>query len=42
MAACVIFWHRANIRRMLDGNENRNAKVMLFKPRESSVDHDAS
>ena len=42
MAACVIYWHRANIQRMLAGNENRNVRVMLFKPRKSSADHDTS
>ena len=33
MAACIIYWHRSNIQRMRDGVENRNVKVMLFKPR---------
>ena len=33
MAACIIYWHRANIQRMRDGVENRNVKVMLFRPR---------
>jgi glycerol-3-phosphate acyltransferase PlsY len=35
MAGFVIFWHRANIRRMRDGNENRIVKVMLFRPKGS-------
>lgn len=33
MAACIVYWHRANIQRMRDGVENRNVRVMLFKPR---------
>lgn len=36
MAGCVIFWHRSNIRRMVDGNEHRHAKLMLFKPKDSA------
>lgn len=30
MAMFIIFWHRANMQRMRDGNENRFHKVMLF------------
>ncbi len=30
MAAFIVYWHRANIQRMRDGNENRNVKLMLF------------
>ncbi len=33
MAGCVIFWHRSNIQRMRAGDEHRNVKVMLFKPK---------
>lgn len=33
MAACIIYWHRSNIQRMREGVENRQVKVMLFKPR---------
>jgi len=33
IAACIIFWHRSNIQRMRDGVENRNEKLMLFKPK---------
>ena len=33
IAACIIYWHRSNIQRMRDGVENRNEKLMLFKPR---------
>jgi glycerol-3-phosphate acyltransferase PlsY len=40
MAACVIYWHRSNIERMRAGNENRNLKVMLFKPRGTRPDND--
>ena len=31
MAGFVIFWHRSNIRRMRDGNENRMTRMMLFR-----------
>ncbi|HZW59311.1 MAG TPA: glycerol-3-phosphate 1-O-acyltransferase PlsY [Woeseiaceae bacterium] len=31
MAMYVIFSHRANIRRMLNGTEHRNARLMLFR-----------
>ena len=33
IAGCIIFWHRSNIQRMRDGVENRNEKLMLFKPK---------
>jgi glycerol-3-phosphate acyltransferase PlsY len=42
MAGCVIYWHRSNIQRMLAGNENRNVKVMLFKPRQAPPGDDSS
>ncbi len=42
MAGFVIFWHRSNIQRMLDGNENRNVGAMLFKPKDAPGDDDAS
>ncbi len=42
MAACVIYWHRANIQRMLAGNENRNPKVMLFRRKPSNPDNDST
>jgi glycerol-3-phosphate acyltransferase PlsY len=42
MAACVIYWHRSNIGRMFAGNENRNVKVMLFKPKSTPPGNDAS
>jgi glycerol-3-phosphate acyltransferase PlsY len=33
MAIFIVYCHRSNIERMLQGTENRNPKVMLFKPR---------
>ena len=42
MAGFVIFWHRANIRRMRDGNENRNLKVMLFRPKGAPEDDETT
>ena len=33
IAGCIIYWHRSNIQRMRDGVENRNVKLMLFKPK---------
>ena len=33
IAGCIIYWHRSNIQRMRDGVENRNEKLMLFKPK---------
>ena len=33
MAIFIVYCHRSNIDRMLQGTENRNPKVMLFKPR---------
>lgn len=33
MAVFIVYCHRSNIDRMLKGVENRNPKVMLFKPR---------
>ena len=31
MAVYLVYCHRSNIRRMLDGTENRNPRVMLFR-----------
>ena len=42
LAACVIYWHRSNIGRMLAGNENRNVKLMLFKPKSTPPGNDLS
>ncbi len=33
MAVFIVYCHRSNIDRMLQGSENRNPKVMLFKSR---------
>lgn len=33
MAMFIIYWHRANIERMRQGNEHQNAKLMLFRRR---------
>jgi glycerol-3-phosphate acyltransferase PlsY len=41
MAACVIYWHRSNIGRMFAGNENRNVKAMLFKPKSNRPGNDS-
>jgi glycerol-3-phosphate acyltransferase PlsY len=40
MAMFVIYWHRSNIRRMREGSEHRNTRLMLFKPRESTGSDD--
>jgi glycerol-3-phosphate acyltransferase PlsY len=42
MAMFVIYWHRPNIQRMLAGNENRNPKMMLFKPKDQPDENDRS
>lgn len=42
MAGFIIYCHRSNIQRMRDGNENRNPKVMLFKPKPAAHDNDVS
>jgi glycerol-3-phosphate acyltransferase PlsY len=41
MAAYVVRWHRSNIRRMRDGSEHRNTKLMIFssKRRSASDEH---
>jgi glycerol-3-phosphate acyltransferase PlsY len=39
MACFVIFWHRANIQRMRDGNENRMTRAMLFRSK-GKQEHD--
>ena len=31
MAVFIVYWHRSNIRRMRDGTEHRNTKLMLFR-----------
>jgi glycerol-3-phosphate acyltransferase PlsY len=42
MAGFIIYCHRSNIQRMRDGDENRNPKVMLFKPKPAAHDNDVS
>ena len=42
MAGFVIFWHRANIARMRAGNELRNPKFMLIKPKDTEAGDDQS
>jgi len=40
MAGFIVYWHRSNVRRMRDGTEHRNTRLMLFrrKGRASSDD----
>jgi glycerol-3-phosphate acyltransferase PlsY len=33
LALYIIFTHRSNIRRMIDGTESRNPQLMLFRRR---------
>ena len=40
MAGFIIFWHRANIQRMREGNENRNERLMLFRRKERVTDNE--
>ncbi len=42
MAIFVIYWHRSNIQRMREGTEDRNHKLMLFKPGDSKGENDQS
>ena len=42
MALFIMYCHRANIRRMLNGNENRNTKVMLFAQGKSASDDEGA
>ena len=42
MAMCIIFWHRLNIRRMRDGSEYRNTRLMIFRRKKSGSSHDQS
>ena len=42
MAGCVIFWHRSNIQRMRAGDEHRNVKAMLFKPKSTTGSDDGA
>ncbi len=36
MTGFIIYWHRANIRRMHAGNENRSTKLMLFRRKQAN------
>jgi glycerol-3-phosphate acyltransferase PlsY len=38
MAAYVIRWHRANIRRMREGTEHRNTRLMIFSRKRQQED----
>jgi acyl phosphate:glycerol-3-phosphate acyltransferase len=40
MATFVIIWHRANIRRMRDGTEHRNPKLMVFSRHRKTADNE--
>ena len=35
MAVFVIYWHRSNIRRMREGTEDRNTRIMFFSRKKS-------
>lgn len=37
MAGFVIYWHRPNIKRMREGTEHRNTKLMIFSSRRKSA-----
>lgn len=37
MALFIIYCHRSNIRRMRDGSEHRNTKLMVFRKKEKSA-----
>ncbi|MBT8089164.1 MAG: glycerol-3-phosphate 1-O-acyltransferase PlsY [Gammaproteobacteria bacterium] len=38
MAGFIIYWHRANIRRMREGRENRSTNLMLFRRKQANSD----
>jgi len=42
MAVLIIFWHRSNIQRMRDGTEHRNARMMIFRRKDSRSNDDQS
>ena len=42
MAGCTVFWHRSNIRRMVDGSEHRKVGLMPFKPKDTAGADDQS
>ena len=41
MALFIVFWHRSNIKRMRDGTEHRNDKLMIFRRKVKAGDDDA-
>lgn len=38
MAVFIVVWHRSNMRRMKDGTEHRNTRVMIFSSKRKTVD----
>ena len=42
MAMGIIYWHRGNIQRMRDGNENRNTRLMIIGRKKTDADDDRS
>jgi glycerol-3-phosphate acyltransferase PlsY len=40
MAAFIILWHRSNIRRMRDGSEHRNTRLMIFSSKRQTGDNE--
>lgn len=42
MAGFIIYCHRSNIQRLRDGVENRNLKLMLFRPKQTHAVDDES
>jgi glycerol-3-phosphate acyltransferase PlsY len=40
MAAFIILWHRPNIRRMRDGSEHRNTRLMIFSSKRQTGDNE--
>lgn len=42
MTIGIIYWHRGNIQRMRDGNENRNTRLMIIGRKKTDADDDLS
>ena len=42
LAGFIIVWHRSNIRRMRDGTEHRNYKLMIFSGKRNTASDDQS
>jgi len=38
MAVFIVVWHRSNMRRMKDGTEHRNTRVMIFSSKRKTAD----